>query len=137
MKRIWIAIILAALMVVCGFILFSSRSALPIDNGVASHIVFNIYPQDTPTFTVTDDTRVEEIVAAINKLSVENSDSRPEHMSDYYHSLVLHCIDSNDIWIELDENLISIDNDCFIADTKPLRDLLEKTYYDIQNWNIE
>ena len=117
MKRIWIAMILAALMAVCGFILFSYRSALPIDNGVASHIVFNIYPQDTPTFTVTDDARVNEIVDTINKLTVESSDSRPEHMSDYYYSLVLHCIDSNDIWIELDENLISIDNDCFIADT--------------------
>ena len=137
MKRIWIAMILAALMAVCGFILFSYRSALPIDNGVASHIVFNIYPQNTPTFTVTDDARVNEIVDTINKLTVESSDSRPEHMSDYYYSLVLHCIDSNDIWIELDENLISIDNGCFIADTKPLRDLLEKTYYDIQNWNIE
>ena len=137
MKVKWSILLLVAVALgVCGFILFP-KSVLPIDHEKVSHIEFCIYPQDTPIFTVTDDARVQEIVSTINNLSVESSDSYPEQMGEYYYYIVLQCIGNEDIWIELDKNTISIKNENFAADTKPLHELLEKTYFDIENWNIE
>jgi len=138
MKRKWpIALATVAALVVCGFILFSHKSVLPIDVDKVSHIEFRIYPQDTPIFTVTDDVRVKEIVSTINSLSVEDCDPRPEPMGEYYYYIVLQCAGNEDIWSKFDENIISIKNENFTADTKPLHELLEKTYFDIENWNIE
>lgn len=85
----------------------------------------------------TDDARVLEIVSAINNLSVEPTDTRPERIGECYYYIVLQCVGNESIWIELDENKISIKNENFTADTKPLHELLEKTYFDIENWNIE
>ena len=138
MKVKWPIILLVAVaLVVCGVLLFFPKSVLPIDSEKVSHMEFRIYPQDTPNFTVTDDARVLEIVSAINNLSVEPTDTRPERMGEYYYSIVLQCVGNDSIWIELDENKISIKNENFTADTKPLHELLEKTYFDIENWNIE
>ena len=137
MKVKWPILLLAATaLVVCGFILFP-KSVLPIDHTKVSHIEFRIYPQDIPIFTVTDDGRVKEIVSTINSLSVEDCDPRPEPMGEYYYYIVLQCAGNEDIWIKFDENIISIKNENFTADTKPLHELLEKTYFDIENWNIE
>ena len=137
MKRKWSILFLASLLIVFGFVFFSPKNTFPVEVNEISHIVFYIYPQDTPNFTVTDDARVEEIVSAINNLSVEKCDSRPERMGKYYYSLALHCIDGDTIGINLSENTISINNENFTADTKTVHNLLEMTYYDIQNWNIE
>ena len=128
---------MAATLIVSGIVFLSPKSVLPIESETVSHIEFLIYPQDTPNFTVTDDTRIEAIISVLNSLPVEDSDSRSERMGEYYYSLILNCTGDNDIWIELDENTISINNENFSADTKPLHELLEKTYHDIQNWNIE
>lgn len=137
MKRIWLIALAGATLVVCGFVFFSPKNVLPINSAKVTHIEFRIYPQDTPIFTVTDDVRVKEIVSTINSLSVEDCDPRPEPMGAYYYYIVLQCAGNEDIWIKFDENIISIKNENFTADTNPLHELLEKTYYDIENWNIE
>ena len=137
MKRKWLIAFVFAALIVCGFVSLFPKSTFPIKTDTVSYIVFYIYPQDTPNFTVTDDARVEEIVSAINSLTVEKCDSRPERMGEYYYSLALHCTGGDTISLNLSENAISISNENFTADTKPLHEILEKTYYDIQNWNIE
>lgn len=137
MKRKWLIAFVFAALIVCGFVSLFPKSTFPIKTDTVSHIVFYIYPQDTPNFTVTDDARVEEIVSAINNLTVAKCDSRPERMGEYYYSLALHCTGGDTISLNLSENAISINNENFNADTHILHTLLEKTYHDIQNWNIE
>ena len=130
-------LLIGAVLLVSGIYLFTEKSVLPIGSDTVSDIEFLIYPQDTRCYTVTDDNRVSEIVSAINILSVEKCNERPERMGEYYYSINLNCLGDDDIWIEFDEKIISVKNENYTADTTALHELLEKTYHDIQNWNIE
>lgn len=136
-KNTVILLLIGAVLLVGGIYFFAGNSVLPIENDTVSDIEFRVYPQDTRCYTVTDDNRVNEIVFAINSLSVEKCDTRPERMGEYYYSINLNCLGDNDIWVEFDEKIISLKNENYAADTTALHELLEKTYHDIKYWNIE
>lgn len=103
------------------------HSLLPLDAENANYISFKIYPQNEPNYMVTNDDRVKEIVRAINELDVQETTDQVDRMSDSFYYFWIQ-ISDKDIPVELDEDTISINNECYQADTSDLHELLDKTY---------
>lgn len=136
LKKIIILLIAAVLLLgVIDF--FAEKSVVPIEGNAVSYIEFRIYPQNTVNFTIADDDRINEIVSIINSLAIEKTDARPERMGEYFYHINLQCSDGDNIWVEFDESTLSLNNENYTADTKKLHELLEKTYHEIQNGNME
>lgn len=105
-------------------------------------IDFAVYPQDTSIYTITDETRIGEIVDEINamaKTEITEGYPYPDRMSDQYYDLRLS--NNGEMFsIELDESRIYINaqrHETFSADCSDLCSLLEQTYYDRMSGTIE
>ena len=109
---------------------------LPLDTEHATYICFYHYPQYESNYSVTDDASVQEIVRAINSLNIQEGTKRAEKMSENYYYFTIHIL-KKDISVELDENIISVSNENYQADTSVLRTLLEQIISDVKLGKIE
>ena len=135
-KQKW-TIFFAVLLIVVGLVYFCrDPSELPLDVDNATSVRFSIIPQDNRNCTVTDDDRVKEIVCVINELDLEEGTKRPNRTSNNYYYFGIH-IGAEDVAVELDEYIISINNEIYQTDTLELCALLERTCYDVMEGIIE
>ena len=107
-------------------------SILPLEPESVTSIYFTNYPQYDGSYTVTDNSRVKDIISTINELNMQEGTTRPNKMSSCYYYFFLNTL-NEDISVELDENTILLSNEVYQADTSDLRLLLEQTYNDIMN----
>lgn len=143
-RKIWrggnekiVFVFLGLVLFVTGIVYFNhSKDILPINTDKASSIIFQIYPQDSPNFTVSNQDRVFEIVNTINELNLKKGNSQIDRASNTFYRFYISTTEG-DISVEVDENTISIKNDNFETDTSDLLMLLERTYYDIMNGSID
>mgnify|MGYP001360864483 FL=1 len=124
------------LIVAAVFFFCRDTSILPLDPERATGIYFTSYPQYDGSYTVTDNSRVKDIVSAINELNMQEGTTRPDKMSSCYYYFFINT-PNEDISVELDENTIKLNNEVYQADTSDLRLLLVQTYNDIMNGKID
>ena len=138
-KKSIVILALVVLLIIAGSIkvICSKSSELPIEADKIYHIDFNIYPEDIPTYTITDKQRIKEIIDIINALDITSQSGGPEKPSAHFYSLFLDTTEGNIIWIELDDKNISVGDENYSADTSALIALLEQTYYDRSTGSIE
>lgn len=124
------------LIVAAVFFFCRDTSILPLDPERATGIYFTSYPQYDGSYTVADNSRIKDIVSAINELNMQEGTTRPDKMSSCYYYFFLNT-PNEDISVELDENTIKLNNEVYQADTSDLRLLLDQTYNDIMNGKID
>lgn len=124
------------LIVAAVFFFCRDTSILPLAPERATGIYFTSYPQYDGSYTVTDNSRVKDIVSAINELNMQEGTTRPDKMSSCYYYFFINT-PNEDISVELDENTIKLNNEVYQADTSDLRLLLDQTYNDIMNGKID
>ena len=136
-KKILVALCLGLILLLSAVIYFGrNTSMLPLDTEYATDICFFHYPQYEGNYSVTDDASVQEIMRAINSLNMQDGTKRAEKMSENYYYFAIHLL-KKDISVELDENIISVNNENYQADTSVLRTLLEQTIRDVKLGEIE
>ena len=138
MKNRKIIVPFLGLILIVAAVIFFCRdtSILPLAPEHATSIYFTSYPQYDGSYTVTDNSRIKDIVSAINELNMQEKTTRPDKMSNCYYYFFLNT-PNEDISVELDENTILLNNEVYQADTSDLRLLLDQTYNDIMNGKID
>lgn len=136
MRKIIFPFLGLVLIVAAVFFFCRDTSILPLDPERATGIYFTSYPQYDGSYTVTDNSRVKDIVSAINELNMQEGTTRPDKMSSCYYYFFINT-PNEDISVELDENTIKLNNEVHQADTSDLRLLLDQTYNDIMNGKID
>lgn len=132
-----IFVFLGLVLLVTGIVCFKhSKDILPIKTDKVLSIIFQIYPQGFPNFTVSNEDRVLEIVNAINESNLKKGNSQIDRASNNFYCFQIRTIEE-DISVEVDENTISIKNENFETETSDLLILLERTYHDIMNGSID
>ena len=101
----------------------------------ATSIYFTSYPQYEGSYTATDNSRIKDIVSAINELNMQEGTTRPDKMSSCYYFFLNP--PNEDISVELDENTIKLNNEVHQADTSDLHLLLDQTYNDMMSGKID
>lgn len=136
-KKILVVFLLGLILLLSAVIYFCrNTSMLPLDTEHATYICFYHYPQYESNYSVTDDASVQEIVRAINSLNIQGGTKRAQKMSENYYYFTIHIL-KKDISVELDENIISVSNENYQADTSVLRTLLEQIISDVKLGKIE
>lgn len=136
MRKIIFPFLGLVLIVAAVFFFCRDTSILPLDPERATGIYFTSYPQYDGSYTVTDNSRVKDIVSATNELNMQEGTTRPDKMSSCYYYFFINT-PNEDISVELDENTIKLNNEVYQADTSDLRLLLDQTYNDIMNGKID
>lgn len=136
MRKIIFPFLGLVLIVAAVFFFCRDTSILPLDPERATGIYFTSYPQYDGSYTVADNSRVKDIVSAINELNMQEGTTRPDKMSSCYYYFFINT-PNEDISVELDENTIKLNNEVYQADTSDLRLLLVQTYNDIMNGKID
>lgn len=136
MRKIIFPFLGLVLIVAAVFFFCRDTSIWPLDPERATGIYFTSYPQYDGSYTVADNSRVKDIVSAINELNMQEGTTRPDKMSSCYYYFFLNT-PNEDISVELDENTIKLNNEVYQADTSDLRLLLDQTYNDIMNGKID
>ena len=108
MKKYLVIVILIIVLTMLIFMITGDDSALPLNHDGVRSIEYCVYPQDTPVFSVFDDSRIEEITNAINQLDTSEESNRSEidKLSDNYYQLYFNMNDGDDISIEVDSDTI-------------------------------
>ena len=137
MKNKKIFFSLFGLILIVAFVIFFCRDAsvLPLEPESVTSIYFTNYPQYDGNYTVTNNSRIKDIVSVINELNVQEGVPHADKMSSYHYWFFINTL-NDDISVKLGENVISLNNEIYQADTSDLRILLDQTYNDIMHGKI-
>lgn len=139
MKNKKIFFSLFGLILIIAFVIsfYRDKSVLPLKPESVTSIYFTNYPQYDGNYTVTNNSRIKDIVSVINELNVQEAPHADKiKMSSYHYWFFINTL-NDDISVKLGENVISLNNEIYQADTSDLCILLDQTYNDIMHGKID
>jgi hypothetical protein len=142
-RMIIVGFALVVAIVVLALIFTKGSHTFPMDANDVAQITFEIHPDDTGNFTITDNRRIEEIIGSINGLGLNKPDAKANAVLDET-TFLLRCWhadgSSTAIRIIRDDVIIADgknSREIYSADCAELVSLLKAAYWDSRNGVLE